>query len=32
MELLNTKIGKYTLTKYIGEGGMASVYEGTHLF
>ncbi len=32
MELLNSKIGKYTLTKYIGEGGMASVYEGTHLF
>jgi serine/threonine protein kinase len=32
MEFLNTTIGKYTLTKYIGEGGMASVYEGTHLF
>ncbi|MCF8416051.1 MAG: serine/threonine protein kinase [Crocinitomicaceae bacterium] len=32
MELINTTIGKYTLTKYIGEGGMASVYEGTHLF
>jgi serine/threonine protein kinase len=32
MELLNSTIGKYTLTKYIGEGGMASVYEGTHLF
>ncbi len=32
MNLLNKTIGKYTLTKYIGEGGMASVYEGTHLF
>lgn len=30
MELLNKTIGKYKLTHFIGEGGMASVYEGTH--
>ena len=32
MELLNQTVGKYKLTKFIGEGGMASVYEGTHMF
>lgn len=30
MEHLNKIIGKYRLTNFIGEGGMASVYEGTH--
>ncbi|MBP7534905.1 MAG: serine/threonine protein kinase, partial [Chitinophagales bacterium] len=30
MEHLNQIIGKYKLTRFIGEGGMASVYEGTH--
>ncbi len=30
MEHLNKVIGKYKLTRFIGEGGMASVYEGTH--
>lgn len=30
MEHLNKTIGKYKLTHFIGEGGMASVYEGTH--
>lgn len=30
MEHLNAKILNYKLTRYIGEGGMASVYEGTH--
>ena len=32
MDLLNQTLGKYKLTKFIGEGGMASVYEGTHMF
>ncbi len=32
MDFLNQTIGKYKLTRIIGEGGMASVYEGTHLF
>jgi serine/threonine protein kinase len=31
MEFLNTTIGKYKLTRLIGEGGMASVYEGVHI-
>lgn len=30
MEHLNKTIGKYKLTSFIGEGGMAAVYEGTH--
>jgi len=30
MEHLNKIIGKYRLTSFIGEGGMASVYEGIH--
>jgi len=30
MEFLNNTIGKYKLTRLIGEGGMASVYEGVH--
>jgi serine/threonine protein kinase len=30
MEHLNQIIAKYKLTRFIGEGGMASVYEGTH--
>jgi serine/threonine protein kinase len=30
MEFLNTTIGKYKLTRLIGDGGMASVYEGVH--
>jgi serine/threonine protein kinase len=28
--MLNTSIGKYTITRKIGEGGMASVYEAIH--
>jgi serine/threonine protein kinase len=30
MEFLNQTIGKYKLTRVIGEGGMACVYEGVH--
>jgi serine/threonine protein kinase len=30
VELINQKIGKYILTRVIGEGGMACVYEGLH--
>lgn len=30
MDHLNKVVGKYRLTRFIGEGGMASVYEGTH--
>lgn len=30
MDHLNKIVGKYRLTRFIGEGGMASVYEGTH--
>jgi uncharacterized protein (TIGR02145 family) len=30
MEHIGKQIGKYTITKFIGEGGMASVYEGEH--
>jgi serine/threonine-protein kinase len=30
MEFLNSIIGKYRLTRVIGKGGMASVYEGVH--
>jgi len=30
MEHINKKILNYKLTRFIGEGGMASVYEGTH--
>ena len=30
MEHLGTKVLNYRLTRFIGEGGMASVYEGTH--
>lgn len=30
MEFLNQTIGKYQLTRVIGEGGMACVYEGVH--
>ena len=28
--MLNTSIGKYKITRLIGQGGMASVYEATH--
>ena len=28
--MINTTIGKYKLTRLIGEGGMASVYEAEH--
>ncbi len=30
MEHIGKQIGKYTITRFIGEGGMASVYEGEH--
>jgi serine/threonine-protein kinase len=30
MEHIGKQIGKYTITRLIGEGGMASVYEGEH--
>jgi serine/threonine protein kinase len=29
--MLDQIIGKYRLTRFIGEGGMANVYEGTHI-
>jgi serine/threonine protein kinase len=29
--MINTSIGKYKITRLIGEGGMASVYEATHV-
>ena len=28
--MINTTIGKYKLTRLIGEGGMASIYEAEH--
>jgi serine/threonine protein kinase len=31
MDFVNQTIGKYQLTRFIGEGGMANVYEGTHV-
>jgi uncharacterized protein (TIGR02145 family) len=30
MDYIGKQIGKYTITRLIGEGGMASVYEGEH--
>lgn len=30
MEYINKTIGKYANTRKIGEGGMASIYEGIH--